>query len=170
MRKLITAVILGVGVVAMSTAAFAGPPSPIPGGLGTYQTGQGKNGTCGGTTTAPCPTDGSASDPNLLPAGQPLYVGNDSGAGTPPTSGHIAVAIGDEGKPNSVGRVSFGGSSTSGAQVYGEDYTTGDQVASSIRTVNQATGCKLIAPTPPDTCATPNSDDSILVSLTPPAP
>src|SRR5260221_9092100 len=115
LRKLITAVMLGVGVVAMSTAAFAGDIGPI----GHFETGKGKDAPCPTGGTCPTPADPSGGDASLVPG--PVSVGQD---GDPAAQqGHVFVAIGDEGAANSLGRVSFGGSAADGAQLYAEDYT-----------------------------------------------
>ncbi|MCU1463295.1 MAG: hypothetical protein JWO37_3370 [Acidimicrobiales bacterium] len=156
MRKLITAIVVGVGVVGMGAAAFA-TPAPLPGGIGTYETGPGAR-PCATGETPPCatPADPSAADANLLPAG-PVFVGQDGSAQS--QAGHVAVAIGTE--DNGVGRVSFGGSAASGAQLYAEDYTPGNAIAGGVSAVDAATGCHIGGPG----CGSSTSD-AILVTIT----
>jgi hypothetical protein len=128
------------------------------------ETGEGVDQECevtdasGNTTTEPCPTptDPTAGDENMAPAGPVAVGGHQDGVG-----GGVYVQAGNEGEANSVGRASLSGSQADGsAGVYVEDYTEGNQGANAVESGNEATGCRLLAPAEGETCGAPGSDDS----------
>jgi hypothetical protein len=135
MRKLLAVCVVAVGLVAFAGSAY-----------GDVVTGEGKNAPGG-----PNPVDPTAGYANQAPAG-PLFIGFEADA----DGGGVAIALGDEGQADSVGRLAIFGSATDmTGGMYGEDYTDGDQIANAVRTVNQATGCALVP------CGGPN-DDAVL--------
>lgn len=119
------------------------------------ETGAGKDATCADGTSCPTPTDPTADEANMAPAGPVGIGGSQSGMG-----GGMFVSVGDEGEANSVGRVSLSGDSGS-VGVYGEDYTEGDQIANAVEAVNSGTGCNLIAPEEGSACGDPSDSDAV---------
>jgi hypothetical protein len=173
MRK-ITAVFAAVLLAAVGGAAVAFAQSPV-----AAQSGQGKNNPC------PPPKEGQPPPPRYCPdpvdpsAGLTTHTPKDSPvtvqAGGDPAAQHggVAVAIGDEGQANSVGRAGVHGSEDRGnIQVYLEDYTDGDQLAGVVADLNVATGCRFFPPGEGDPpCGEgPGDSDAALITITPPGP
>lgn len=151
MRKFLAVLALAaLAVLVLGAVAFADPV--------TAATGEGKD-----ASPSADPIDPTSLYGNLLTA--PLFLGAEGDQGT--MSGGIAVAVGDEGTDNSVGRASVSGS-PDGATIYAEDYTTGDVVANAVETVNEATGCALLNDDP-DACdpAADDPSDAVRVDITP---
>lgn len=149
MRKFLAVLALAaLAVLVLGTVAFAGV---------TPDTGVGKD-----ASPSPDPVDPTADCTNLLVDPLTLCASGDQNS----MSGGIAIAIGDEGQDNSVGRASVSGS-PSGATIYAEDYTTGDQIANVVEAVDEATGCALLGD--PANCDpnADNPDDAARVDITP---
>jgi hypothetical protein len=170
MRK-ITAVLAAVLLAAVGGAAVAfaqEDPGPV-----AAQTGQGKDAPCPDDPEKDCPdpVDPTAGLTTHTPKESPVTVQ----AGGDPAARHggAAVAIGDEDRENSVGRAGVHGSEDRGnIQVYLEDYTDGNQLATLVAELNVATGCEFFPPDEGEECEVGPEDersDAALITITPPA-
>lgn len=119
------------------------------------ETGNGKN----GTPRYPAdPTQGYTNQ--LAAAPVPVFLGYDVNQSS--ESGGLAIAIGNEGAANSVGRGSISGNSSGTIKIYAEDYTDGNKIAEATNTVNTTTQCNMM-PCPPGSA----DDDAVLITITP---
>ena len=143
MRKRLIFVLAGMMLAAVASGAFAAP-------IGVA-TGEGKNTPCDEPPPDYCP---HPVDPTDDDDAQAL---------------RVAVAIGDEGQENSVGRVGVAASEEDGLQVYGEDYTDGDVIAEAVEDIDRVTGCALFPPDPEEDqdCAVESDDDTVLITVHP---
>jgi len=124
------------------------------------ETGEGNSGACPAPEDpAPTPSDPTACDENMAPAGPVGVGGHQDGSSA---GGGLFVQVGEE--EGGLGRTSISGSQADGSVgVYAEDYTPGDAIADGVENSHEAAGCPL--PIGDGTCdtSTDSADDAVYI-------